>query len=133
MLIRNKTVTIQPFREEIDRVIATYVMDDAPRQLNLSARERKQLLIALSHTTHPTAFRQVAWSVESTLRMQAHPNFIRCQYQSFSYHSYQVYSVVEAFQNTSLNASYRVADTHQGASAMATRRASSLPTFSGRS
>ncbi|KAK2600707.1 hypothetical protein N8I77_010222 [Diaporthe amygdali] len=69
--------TIQPFREEIDRVIATYVMDDAPRQLNLSARERKQLLIALSHTTHPTAFRQVSRSVESTLRMQAHPNFIR--------------------------------------------------------
>lgn len=79
---RNRIVTIQPFREEIDRVIATYVMDDAPRQLNLSARERKQLLIALSHTTHPTAFRQVAWSVESTLRMQAHPNFIRCQYKS---------------------------------------------------
>ena len=57
-------------------------MDDAPRQLNLSARERKQLLIALSHTTHPTAFRHVAWSVESTLRMQAHPNFIRCQFKS---------------------------------------------------
>lgn len=75
-------VTIQPFREEIDRVIATYVMDGAPRELNLSARERKQLLIALSHTTHPTAFRQVAWSVESTLRMQAHPNFIRCEYEA---------------------------------------------------
>lgn len=52
-------------------------MDDSPRQLNLSARERKQLLTALSHTTHPTAFRQTAWSVETTLRMQAHPNFIR--------------------------------------------------------
>lgn len=82
LLTEDKIVTIQPFREEIDRVIATYVMDDAPRQLNLSARERKQLLIALSHTTHPTAFRQVAWSVENTLRMQAHPNFIRCQYIS---------------------------------------------------
>ncbi|PSR85730.1 hypothetical protein BD289DRAFT_482528 [Coniella lustricola] len=69
--------TIQPFRTEIDRVIATYIMDDAPRQLNLSARERKQLLMALSHTTHPTAFRQVARSVETTLRVQAHPNFIR--------------------------------------------------------
>ncbi|KAF3765096.1 hypothetical protein M406DRAFT_292381 [Cryphonectria parasitica EP155] len=69
--------TIQPFREEIDRVIATYIMDNAPRQLNLSARERQQLLIALSQTTHPTAFRQVERSVESTLRMQAHPNFIR--------------------------------------------------------
>lgn len=71
------TVTIQPFREEIDRVIATYLMDDSPRQLNLSARERKHLLTALSHTTHPTAFRQTARSVETTLRMQAHPNFLR--------------------------------------------------------
>lgn len=57
--------------------MATYIVDDAPRQLNLSARERKQLLTALSQTTHPTAFRQVGRSVESTLRMQAHPNFIR--------------------------------------------------------
>lgn len=70
-------VTIQPFRGEIDRVIATYVMDAAPRQLNLSARERQQLLTALSRTTHPSALRQVARSVESGLRMQAHPNFIR--------------------------------------------------------
>lgn len=52
-------------------------MDGAPRQLNLSARERNQLLVALSHTTHPTGFRQVARSIEETLRMQAHPNFIR--------------------------------------------------------
>lgn len=52
-------------------------MDAAPRQLNLSARERQQLLTALSRTTHPSAFRQVARSVESGLRMQAHPNFIR--------------------------------------------------------
>lgn len=72
-----QTVTIQPFREEVDRVIATYVMDGAPRQLNLSARERKQLLTALSHTTHPTAFRQVAHSAEANLRLQAHPNFVR--------------------------------------------------------
>ncbi|KAI3392765.1 hypothetical protein diail_5201 [Diaporthe ilicicola] len=69
--------TIQPWREEINRVIATYVTEGAPRQLNISARERKQLLHALSHTTHPTAFRQVARSVEETLRTQAHPNFIR--------------------------------------------------------
>lgn len=52
-------------------------MDGAPRQLNLSARERKQVLLALSHTTHPSAFRQVARSIEASLRMQAHPNFIR--------------------------------------------------------
>jgi len=52
-------------------------MDGAPRQLNLSARERRHVLLAVSHTTHPSAFRQVARSIESSLRMQAHPNFIR--------------------------------------------------------
>ncbi len=46
-------VTIQPFRAEMDRVIAAYIMDGAPRQLNLSSREQKAALQALSHTTHP--------------------------------------------------------------------------------
>lgn len=71
------TVTIQPFRAEIDRVVATYIADRSPRQLNLSSREQKTLLHALSHTTHPSAFRGVVSSIESSLRYQAHPNFIR--------------------------------------------------------
>lgn len=74
---RRTTVTIQPFREEIDRVVATYIAGRSPRQLNLSSREQKTLLHALSHTTHPSAFRGVMPSIESTLRYQAHPNFIR--------------------------------------------------------
>lgn len=52
-------------------------MDNAPRQLNLSAREQKEALQALAYTTHPSALRQVARSSESSLRRQAHPNFIR--------------------------------------------------------
>ena len=73
----SSVVTIQPFRAEIDRVIATYLMDGAPRQLNLSSREQKATFQALAYTTHPSAFRIVARSIESTLRQQAHPNFIR--------------------------------------------------------
>jgi hypothetical protein len=73
----NQPFTIQPFRNEVDRIIATYIMDRAPRQLNLSAKEQKTLLHALSTTTHPSAFRSVAACVESSLRHQAHPNFIR--------------------------------------------------------
>ncbi|KAK8061241.1 hypothetical protein PG994_007607 [Apiospora phragmitis] len=69
--------SIQPFREEIDRVIATYIADDAPRQLNLSAREQKATIHALAYTTHPSAFRQIARTIENSLRRQAHPNFIR--------------------------------------------------------
>jgi hypothetical protein len=70
-------VTIQPFREEIARVIAIYVTDGAPRQLNLSAKERSDLLQTLSSTTHPSAFHDVLRTVEWTLKRQAHPNFVR--------------------------------------------------------
>ena len=69
--------TIQPFREETSRVVATYIADDSPRQLNLAAKERATLLRALANTTHPSAFRSVAHTIEWSLRRQAHPNFIR--------------------------------------------------------
>ena len=70
-------VTIQPFREEVSRIIAVYIADGAPRQLNLSAKERSKLLHALANTTHPSAFAKVVHTVEWSLRHQAHPNFIR--------------------------------------------------------
>ncbi|RBR16436.1 uncharacterized protein FIESC28_06984 [Fusarium coffeatum] len=69
--------TIQPFREEINRVIVTYIMEGAPRQLNLSSSEQKAVIVALSKTTHPSAFRSVFKTVDSSLRHQAHPNFVR--------------------------------------------------------
>ena len=69
--------TIQPFREEISRIIAIYVAEGGSRMLNLSAREKAGLLKALAVTTHPSAFREVIATVEWTLRHQAHPNFIR--------------------------------------------------------
>ncbi|KAL8958365.1 MAG: hypothetical protein Q9193_004562 [Seirophora villosa] len=75
--IKLQPFTIQPFREEISRIITTYIADGAPRQLNLSSKERAALLHALAITTHPTAFRQVIHTVEWTLRHQAHQNFIR--------------------------------------------------------
>ncbi|KAI9744514.1 MAG: hypothetical protein M1818_002043 [Claussenomyces sp. TS43310] len=69
--------TIQPFREEIDRIIAIYFVHGAPRELNISAREKSALLQALQYTTHPSALRPVQKSVEYSLRRQAHPNFVR--------------------------------------------------------
>ncbi|MCJ1348222.1 hypothetical protein MMC31_006453 [Peltigera leucophlebia] len=69
--------TIQPFREEIARVIAIYLADSSPRQLNLSSKERASLLHALTNTTHPSAFTRVIQTVEWSLRHQSHPNFIR--------------------------------------------------------
>lgn len=69
--------TIQPYREEVSRIIAIYVADGGARKLNLSAKERTALLKALSITTHPSAFKDVVGTVEGSLRHQAHPNFIR--------------------------------------------------------
>ena len=77
MLLIVTPVTIQPFREEITRIIASYIADGAPRQLNLSSKERASLLHGLQNTTHPSAFRSVIRTVEWSLRLQAHPNFIR--------------------------------------------------------
>lgn len=61
----------------MNRIIATYIMDGAPRQLNLSSSEQKVVVQALSHTTHPTAFRGLVKNIEGALRHQAHPNFVR--------------------------------------------------------
>ena len=70
-------VTIQPFREEISRIIAAYISSEGARCLNLSDKESAKLLRALSTTTHPSAFKEVLGTIEWTLRHQAHPNFIR--------------------------------------------------------
>jgi len=72
-----KPFTSQPFRDEVTRVVGTYLAEGSPRELNISARERRAVLHALQHTTHPSAFQQIATSVEYSLRKQAHPNFIR--------------------------------------------------------
>ena len=71
------TVSIQPFREEISRVIAIYLAEGSPRELNLSSRDRSAVLKALALTTHPSAMKRVAKHIEDLLRLQAHPNFIR--------------------------------------------------------
>jgi hypothetical protein len=70
-------VTVQPYREEINRIISIYIADGGSRQLNLSSKERTALLHALQNTTHPSAFKDVMSTVEWSLRCQAHPNFIR--------------------------------------------------------
>ncbi|KAL6703593.1 hypothetical protein ACN47E_009538 [Coniothyrium glycines] len=72
-----KPLTIQPYREEINRIISIYIADGGSRQLNLSSKERSALLHALQTTTHPSALRDVMMTVEWSLRCQAHPNFIR--------------------------------------------------------
>ncbi|TID27624.1 regulator of G protein-like protein [Venturia nashicola] len=69
--------TCQPFRSEIAKVVAHYFAPGAPRELNISDRDRTQLLHALQHTTHPSVFQFVETIIEATLRNQLHPNFVR--------------------------------------------------------
>ena len=68
---------MQPYRDEVNRIISTYIAQGSPRELNLSGHERTAVMHALQNTTHPSAFRFVATSVEYLLRRQAHPNFVR--------------------------------------------------------
>ncbi|CAG8958179.1 hypothetical protein HYFRA_00000531 [Hymenoscyphus fraxineus] len=69
--------TIQPMREEINRVMRHYIAFTAPRELNLSHKDRALCLHALQHTTHPSALANVAWVAKAALRGQSHPNFVR--------------------------------------------------------
>ena len=71
------TVTVQPYRDEINRIISIYIAEGSPRELNLSGRARTAALHALQNTTHPSALLPIVQSVEYTLRLSAHPNFIR--------------------------------------------------------
>lgn len=64
-------------RDEINRVMRHYITFGAPRELNLSHKDRALCLHALQHTTHPSALAPAVAIVEAALRGQSHPNFIR--------------------------------------------------------
>lgn len=74
---KQETSVVQPFRDEINRVVSHYIAPGSPRELNLSHRDRAALLYALKNTTHPSAFSVVKNMLDMTLRNWAHPNFIR--------------------------------------------------------
>ena len=67
----------QPFRSEINRIVNHYIAPGSPRELNLSHNDRATVLRALAHTTHPSALTLVKRMLDSTLRNQSHPNFVR--------------------------------------------------------
>jgi len=67
----------QPFRNEIDRIIAHYLLPNSPRILNLTHNDRAAALRALHHTTHPSALQPIKRMLDSTLRNRSHPNFVR--------------------------------------------------------
>ncbi|KAF2740942.1 hypothetical protein EJ04DRAFT_547931 [Polyplosphaeria fusca] len=70
-------MTVQPYRDEINRIIAIYFADMGARQLNVSSKDHSNLMRALEKTTHPSAFKDIATALEWDLRNQAHANFVR--------------------------------------------------------
>ncbi|KAG4031802.1 hypothetical protein MFRU_008g01610 [Monilinia fructicola] len=75
--LRWQPFTIQPMREEVNRVMRHYIAFNSDRELNLSHKDRALCLHALQHTTHPSAFLPALTIAEAALRGQSHPNFIR--------------------------------------------------------
>ncbi|KAK0706535.1 hypothetical protein B0T26DRAFT_459930 [Lasiosphaeria miniovina] len=69
--------TIQPFRDEVSRVVRQYIAESAPRQLNLAPHDREACLRAAQHTTHPSSLLPAFTAAEANLRGTSHPNFIR--------------------------------------------------------
>ena len=67
----------QPFRAEVNRIAFHYIAPGSPRELNLSHEDRATVLYALQQTTDPSAFTPIKRMLDSYLRSQAHPNFIR--------------------------------------------------------
>ena len=67
----------QPFRAEVNRIAFHYIAPGSPRELKLSNQDRAAVLYALQQTTHPSAFTLVKRMLDTALRKQAHPNFIR--------------------------------------------------------
>lgn len=67
----------QPFRAEVNRIAFHYIAPGSPRELPLYDQDRAAVLYALQQTTHPSAFTLVKRMLDTALRHQAHPNFIR--------------------------------------------------------
>ncbi|KAK1761471.1 hypothetical protein QBC47DRAFT_30020 [Echria macrotheca] len=68
--------TIQPFRDEISRIVRQYISENSPRQLNLTPKDRDSCLRAAQHTTHPSALLPAFLVAEAALRSHSHPKFI---------------------------------------------------------
>ena len=70
-------VSIQPFRNDVRKIMACYIEPGSDRELNLSHRDRQNIKQQIQHTTHPSAFGPIIEVISATLRNQSHPNFIR--------------------------------------------------------
>ncbi|KAK8025569.1 hypothetical protein PG990_003392 [Apiospora arundinis] len=69
--------SVQPFREEMTRIVRHYISTSGPRQLNLTHADRIACIQAVEQTTHPSALLPAFTAAEALLKGQCHPNFVR--------------------------------------------------------
>ncbi|KAK8006335.1 hypothetical protein PG991_012632 [Apiospora marii] len=69
--------SVQPFREETNRIVRHYISTSGPRQLNLTHADRIACIQAVEHTTHPSALLPAFIAAETLLKGQCHPNFVK--------------------------------------------------------
>jgi hypothetical protein len=66
-----------PFRAEVERVLANYIHEGAPRELNLNSATKNGLKAAVKRTDHPSIFNEVIKEVKRSLETQGFPNYIK--------------------------------------------------------
>ncbi|KAK8087075.1 hypothetical protein PG994_002049 [Apiospora phragmitis] len=69
--------SVQPFREEMTRIVGHYISTSGPRQLNLTHTDRIACIQAVEQTTHPSALLPTFTAAETLLKGQCHPNFVK--------------------------------------------------------
>lgn len=68
---------VQPFRAEVNKILNHYLVAGSPRQLNLSRHDRVAVIRALTYTTDPSALSRVKKMLDTSLRRESYPNFVR--------------------------------------------------------
>ncbi|KAJ3052363.1 hypothetical protein HK097_006458 [Rhizophlyctis rosea] len=74
---RSAEARAQPLREEFDRLLAVCILPDSPKELNLPAEVRAQLLKNAETTTHPDVLRPAAQHIYSLMATTTYPNFMK--------------------------------------------------------
>ncbi|CAG8583257.1 303_t:CDS:2 [Ambispora gerdemannii] len=71
------STSVQPFRNEVDQIIRTYLTADAAKELNIPSTMRKSVIRFATQTTHPSIFEPVVRYVYNLMRQNSLRNFMK--------------------------------------------------------
>ncbi|KKF94809.1 hypothetical protein CFIMG_004407RA [Ceratocystis fimbriata CBS 114723] len=66
---------LRPFSEEKSRAVATYIIADSRRQLDISSQDRKSIIT--DDSAHPDIFKSTFINADQALRKNSYPAFVR--------------------------------------------------------